>query len=201
MKKLMINKKKILLLFTIFTIFLTGNKNFATGFSPEQLKQIEKEEEQIRKEKQQKQPTKEQIVKDEEKEKSEKAKKEEKDTLKSRQFITLEAETGKEFVLVVDYYTNKKEVRFLTELNEDDLKNIIKVQNQDGNLKKIKEEEQKTKDKKEKDENKNKEKETKKEEPKIKKQQKKSNKLMFLPIICIMAAGLYFGYLKFFKKK
>lgn len=65
----------------------------------------------------------------------------------------------------------------------------------------LKEADKQTKNQKEKQENQNKEKETKKEEPKIKKQQKKLNKLMFLPIICIMAAGLYFGYLKFFKKK
>ena len=81
--------------------------------------------------------TKQEEVKVEKKEAvKEETKTEEKEVLQQRQFITLEAETGKEFVVIVDYYSTKKEVKFLTELNEDDLRTLINVQNSENSFQK-----------------------------------------------------------------
>ena len=84
-----------------------------------------------------KEETKQEEVKVEKKEAvKEETKTEEKEVLQQRQFITLEAETGKEFVVIVDYYSTKKEVKFLTELNEDDLRTLINVQNSENSFQK-----------------------------------------------------------------
>lgn len=128
----------------------------------------------------------------------------EKDIVQNRQFITLEAETGKEFVLVVDYYKNKKEVKFLTELNEDDLKTLIKVQNAENNFSsKLKESKENTEETTKKTEEKKKEitKENKNEEKKkTSKSKDKPNILSYIVLVVLLASLGVVIYFKKFKK-
>lgn len=118
--------------------------------------------------------------------------------IQSRQFLTLEAETGKEFILVVDYYLDKKEVKFLTELNEDDLKNLIEYQNSNSTFKNINKKEETKEEKKVAIKQETTKTESKTETKKKVQEKKSSNFLMYLVMFgAFIIAGGYF----FFKGK
>lgn len=137
------NKSKILLLLLMSFLFIKPANSFASS------KEIELEEIDIEKEKTQaKDDEKKEEIKEEIKEtKQEETKKDSKNNKitenigsdghiyngdkrhENRQFLTFTTKAGKNYYLIIDYTKESEQVQFLTEINENEMANIIKEMN------------------------------------------------------------------------